>query len=141
MYEFQVEALAHFEAEHSAPHQGIYRFVYTITVTNTGKVAAQLIARHWRITNARQEQQEVRGLGVIGRQPLLQPGESFSYRSGCELPTPTGSMQGHYVCITEDGTIFEAPVAAFALDAQHPAGTDAADADSAIPQPTSRTLH
>jgi ApaG protein len=136
IYEFQVEAHSEYEAEQSQPQQGTYRFAYTITVTNTGEVAAQLIARHWLITDADFAQQEVHGLGVVGRQPLLQPGESFSYSSGCELRTASGQMQGRYVCITETGDIFEAPIAPFMLDALQ--STDATDA---IPQPTSRTLH
>ena len=136
IYEFQVEAHAHYEAEQSQPEQGAYRFAYTITVTNTGEVAAQLIARHWLITDARYAQQEVHGLGVVGRQPLLQPGESFSYNSGCELRTASGQMQGRYVCITDTGEIFEATIAPFMLDAGQPTDTDAS-----IPQPSSRTLH
>lgn len=136
MYEFQVEALAHYEAEQSIPQQGVYRFAYTITVTNTGEVAAQLIARHWLITDAELGQQEVHGLGVVGRQPLLQPGESFSYSSGCELRTASGQMQGRYVCVTEAGEMFDAPIAPFVLDA-----TPAADHEDPIPQPSSRTLH
>ena len=137
MYEFQVEAHAHFEAEQSMPQQGLFRFAYTITITNTGEVAAQLIARHWLITDANQEQQEVHGLGVVGRQPLLQPGESFSYSSGCELRTPTGSMQGHYLCITEEGEPFDTPIPPFVLDVSQTAEPDS----PMIPQPTSRTLH
>lgn len=136
IYEFQVEAQAHYEAEQSLPQQGTYRFAYTITVTNTGEVAAQLIARHWLITDARQVQQEVHGLGVVGRQPLLQPGESFSYSSGCELHTASGQMQGHYLCVTETGETFEAPVGPFMLDVAQATGT----ADL-IPHPSSRTLH
>ncbi|MBD9400272.1 Co2+/Mg2+ efflux protein ApaG [Comamonas sp. CMM02] len=138
MYEFQVEARAHYEAQQSIPQQGVYRFAYTITVTNTGEVAAQLIARHWLITDAQQAQQEVHGLGVVGRQPLLQPGESFSYSSGCELRTDSGSMQGRYVCITEDGEIFDAPIAPFALNVE---ADPEPDRSSTLAQPSSRTLH
>lgn len=136
MYEFQVEAVAHYEAEQSMPTQGLYRFAYTITVTNTGDVAAQLIARHWLITDANQAQQEVHGLGVIGRQPLLQPGESFTYSSGCELRTSSGHMQGRYLCITESGETFDAKIAPFALNASAE--------DMPLPMstlPSSRTLH
>lgn len=136
IYEFQVEAQPHYEAEQSQPQQGIYRFAYTITVTNTGEVAAQLIARHWLITDADQAQQEVHGLGVVGRQPLLQPGESFSYSSACELRTASGLMQGRYICITEEGELFEAAIAPFVLDA-----FQASDSADPIPQPASRTLH
>lgn len=135
MYEFQVEAHAQYEAEQSMPQQGLYRFAYTITVTNTGEVAAQLIARHWLITDAQQAQQEVHGLGVVGRQPLLQPGESFRYSSSCELRTPSGSMQGSYLCVTEAGETFDAPIARFLLDVAP--GFTPAD----ILFPSSRTLH
>ncbi|MGN1056555.1 MAG: Co2+/Mg2+ efflux protein ApaG [Comamonas sp.] len=138
-YEFQVVAQAQFESEHSMPQQGIYRFSYTITVTNTGDTAAQLIARHWLITDANGQQQEVHGLGVIGRQPLLQPGESFQYSSGCELTTAHGHMQGRYVCITESAEIFEAPIERFELDAEQGDGPDISI--SSIPTPSSRTLH
>lgn len=136
MYEFQVEAAAQYEAEQSMPAQGLYRFSYTITVTNTGDIAAQLIARYWLITDANQTQQEVHGLGVVGRQPLLQPGESFTYSSGCELRTSSGQMQGRYLCITEHGETFEAQIAPFALSAS--------EADTRHPMhtlPSSRTLH
>ena len=135
MYEFQVEAQAHFDAEQSQQLQGLYRFAYTITVTNTGQIAAQLIARHWLITDAQQEQQEVHGLGVVGRQPLLQPGESFSYSSGCELRTPSGSMQGSYLCVTEDGITFDVAIPCFTLDILQ------ATTASSMPISTSRTLH
>lgn len=136
IYEFQVAAQAHYEAEQSLPQQEAYLFAYTITVTNTGQVAAQLIARHWLITDAHQAQHEVHGLGVVGRQPLLQPGESFSYSSRCELRTPCGHMQGRYLCVTETGEPFHAEIEPFALDAAHDAS-----AAAAIPQPSSRTLH
>ena len=135
-YEFQIEANANFDAQASSPEDSRYRFAYTITVTNIGEVAAQLIARHWLITDAFEERQEVHGLGIIGRQPLLQPGEIFRYSSSCELRTPSGHMQGVYICITEDGQVFEAPIARFALNAQHTPG-----AAHALSQPSSRTLH
>ena len=119
------------------PQQGLYRFAYTITIINTGEVAAQLIARHWLITDANNAQQEVHGLGVVGRQPLLQPGESFRYSSACELRTPTGRMQGHYLCITESAQPFDTPIPAFVLDASQSADTSSA----VMAQLTSRTLH
>lgn len=136
MYEFQVSTHAQFEADQSLPQQGLYRFSYTITITNSGTMAAQLIARHWLITDANQEQQEVHGLGVVGRQPLLQPGESFTYSSACELRTSTGSMQGRYLCVTEHGETFDAQIPLFLLDAEH---TLPRTAD--IAEPSSRTLH
>lgn len=136
IYEFQVEAQAHYEAEQSEPEQGAYRFAYTITVTNTGEVAAQLIARHWLITDADQAQQEVHGLGVVGRQPLLQPGERFRYSSSCELRTPHGHMQGRYLCVSETGEPFHAEIGQFALDMAR-----SAPSAETIAQPSSRTLH
>ena len=136
MFDFQVETRAHFDAEQSTPQQGRYRFAYTITITNRGEVAAQLIARHWLITDALDMQQEVHGLGVVGRQPLLQPGESFSYTSSCELRTPSGHMQGSYLCVTEHGESFDAAIGRFDLDA-----ATTLHADHAIPTPSSRTLH
>lgn len=101
--------------EHSSPEEGLYAFEYTITVKNTGDVAGQLIARHWIITDASGHVEEVRGLGVVGRQPLLQPGESFEYSSGTRLRTPYGSMRGTYFCMTEDAHPFEAPIPEFGL--------------------------
>lgn len=133
MYEFLVEARAHYEAEQSMPQQGLYRFAYTITVTNTGDVAAQLIARHWLITDAHQMQQEVHGLGVVGRQPLLQPGESFEYTSGCQLRTPNGSMQGSFLCVSHEGEVFECAIARFQLRSSADSGS--------FPDPDSRVLH
>ena len=93
-----------------------YVFAYTITITNTGSITAQLISRHWLITDATGQLQEVRGLGVIGEQPLLKPGESFEYTSGCVIATPVGTMHGSYQMVAEDGTKFEAPVAEFTLN-------------------------
>lgn len=136
MYEFHVEAHATYESQQSQPSEGLFRFAYTITITNTGKVAAQLIARHWWICDDEGHIQEVHGLGVVGRQPLLQPGESFQYSSGCELPTPGGSMQGHYLCLTEDAKPFDAPVAPFALSI-FPAEGQPLSSNA----PHSRTLH
>ncbi|MDO5087649.1 MAG: Co2+/Mg2+ efflux protein ApaG [Comamonadaceae bacterium] len=116
-YEFSVAVRPQFLPEQSVPGAGRFAFAYTITVTNTGRVAAQLIARHWVITDLHGHTQEVKGLGVVGRQPLLQPGEAFEYTSGCELRTATGTMQGSYFCVAEDGERFEAPVPLFVLDA------------------------
>jgi ApaG protein len=92
-----------------------YAYAYTITITNTGDVPAQLVARHWHITDHRGQVQEVRGLGVVGHQPLLKPGESFEYTSWAQIGTPQGSMHGHYIGITEDAQWFESPVPEFAL--------------------------
>lgn len=132
--DFQVRAQAQFEPDQSLPQQGLFRFSYTITITNTGQVTAQLIARHWLIQDALGEQQEVHGLGVVGRQPLLQPGESFTYDSACELRTASGTMQGRYLCVTEDGETFDCDIPLFVLDMD-------ADSAAALPLNTSRTLH
>ena len=92
-----------------------YGFAYTVTIRNTGDVAAQLIARHWLITDHRGGVQEVRGLGVVGHQPLLKPGEQFEYTSWAQINTPQGSMQGSFFGITEDAHWFESTVPEFAL--------------------------
>lgn len=102
-------------AEQSDEAQDRYVFAYTVTINNTGTVAAQLISRHWVITNAEGEVQEVRGLGVVGAQPLLQPGENFQYTSGSALTTPVGTMHGSYQMVAEDGTQFEAEIPKFTL--------------------------
>ena len=101
--------------EQTDPAQQLYGFAYTVTIVNTGDVAAQLVARHWQITDHHGRVQEVRGLGVVGHQPLLKPGEQFEYTSWAQIGTPQGSMQGRFFCITEDAVWFEAPVAEFAL--------------------------
>jgi len=90
-------------------------FTYTITLRNTGTVSAQLISRHWIITDAEGLVQEVRGLGVVGQQPLLAPGGEFEYTSGCALATPVGTMHGAYQFTAEDGVQFEAAIAEFVL--------------------------
>jgi ApaG protein len=115
-YQFRVEVEPQYLPEQSAPTQHAYTFAYTITVTNVGEVAAQLISRHWIITNALGEIEEVKGLGVVGHQPLLKPGESFQYTSGCRLRTSSGSMQGSYFCVAEDGERFDVEITAFVLD-------------------------
>lgn len=115
-YQFRVEVEPAFLAEQSAPEQGVFTFSYTITITNVGEVAAQLISRHWLITDSAGAIQEVKGLGVVGHQPLLQPGQSFQYTSGCRLPTPSGTMQGSYFCVADDGERFETEIAPFVLE-------------------------
>ena len=95
--------------------QQLYGYAYTVTIRNTGAVAAQLVGRHWRITDHRGGVQQVRGLGVVGHQPMLKPGEQFEYTSWTRIDTPHGQMQGTFFCMTEDARPFEAPVPAFAL--------------------------
>ena len=101
--------------EESDPASGQHAFAYTVTIRNTGDVTAQLIARHWIITDADGHTEEVRGLAVIGHQPLLKPGESFEYTSWTRLATRHGTMRGSFLCVTEDGRPFDAPVAEFGL--------------------------
>jgi ApaG protein len=119
-YKFEVAVSTQYIAEQSDPDEDSYAFAYTITVNNTGKVPAQLISRHWIIIDASGHTEEVKGLGVVGHQPLLKPGESFQYSSGCRLRTPSGTMHGSYFCVAEDGERFEAPVALFVLEADTP---------------------
>ena len=114
-YEVQVETAVAYLPDQSDEKGERYVFAYTITISNTGTVTAQLISRHWIIADAASQVQEVRGLGVVGEQPLLRPGESFEYTSGTSLATPVGTMHGSYQMVAEDGTRFEAPVAEFIL--------------------------
>ena len=114
-YEIEIEVATHYLPEQSNPGEERYFFAYNITVTNTGTESAQLISRHWVITDAAGRVEEVRGLGVVGHQPFLKPGESFEYSSGCPLATAVGTMKGSYQMVAEDGTRFEAPVSEFIL--------------------------
>ena len=114
-YQITVTAQPQYVAEQSAPDAERYVFAYTITFENVGTVTAQLISRHWFITDSNSRVQEVRGLGVVGEQPLLQPGEKFEYTSGCQLETPVGTMRGTYQLVAEDGTAFEAEIPEFTL--------------------------
>lgn len=114
-YEFTVSVRTQYLEEQSDPGRASYVFAYAITIQNTGQIAAQLISRHWTITDANNNVQQVRGLGVVGHQPLLQPGEKFEYTSGTSLATPQGSMTGSYFCVAEDGERFEAAVPEFIL--------------------------
>jgi ApaG protein len=114
-YEFSVSAIPQYLAEQSAPDEDQYVFAYTVTIRNTGAVAGQLISRHWIITDADGQVQEVRGEGVVGEQPVLQPGQTYEYTSGCPLTTPVGTMKGSYQCVAADGTPFEVPIPEFVL--------------------------
>jgi ApaG protein len=114
-YAISVTATPEFIADQSDPENGHYVFAYTMIIRNVGNIPAQLVSRHWIITDAEEAVQEVRGLGVVGHQPLLQPGESFQYTSGCALPTRVGTMRGSYQMVAEDGTHFEANVPEFTL--------------------------
>lgn len=101
--------------EQSQPDAGQYAFAYTVTIQNTGDVTAQLIGRHWVITDANGHVEEVRGLAVVGHQPLLKPGEQFEYSSWTRLNTPNGTMRGTYFCMTEDARPFDTPIPEFGL--------------------------
>lgn len=114
-YEFTVAVRTQYVEEQSDPDRAHYVFAYAVTIRNTGTVAAQLISRHWIIADANDQIEEVSGLGVVGNQPLLQPGEQFDYTSGAVLKTPQGSMKGEYFCVAEDGTRFEVPIPEFVL--------------------------
>ena len=117
LYQFQVQVKPRYLPEQSEPEQSTFCFAYTITIRNTGRVAAQLIARSWNINDASGHHEKVKGLGVVGQQPLLQPGQTFEYTSGTRLRTPTGTMHGHFFCVAEDGERFEVDIPMFVLDA------------------------
>ena len=114
-YDIAVSAATQYLADQSDEATGRYVFAYTITIRNAGSVAAQLISRHWIITDALDEVREVKGPGVVGQQPVLAPGESFKYSSWCPLPTPTGRMRGTYCMRSADDAEFDIEVAPFAL--------------------------
>ena len=114
-YDIQVSARTAFIPEQSDLENSRYVFAYTITITNAGNIPAQLVSRHWIITDANNQVQEVRGLGVVGEQPMLRPNESFQYTSGTAIATPVGTMRGSYQMIAEDGRQFDAPIPEFTL--------------------------
>ncbi len=114
-HDVTVSARTVFIPDQSDMRSGRYVFAYTITITNTGTVPAQLVSRHWIITDANNEVQEVRGEGVVGEQPLLRPNESFQYTSGTAIATPVGTMRGSYQMVGEDGVRFDAPIPEFTL--------------------------
>jgi ApaG protein len=113
----RVEVLARYSAENSQPSQGKWVFQYTVRITNQGTETVQLISRHWIITDATDQVNEVKGDGVVGHQPVLAPGESFKYSSWCPLETPFGTMRGTYQMVSADGSEFDAEIAPFALRA------------------------
>ena len=116
-YDFLVEVAPQYRPDQSNPDEDLYVFAYTITVTNTGEVAAQLISRTWNVNDANGTHEKIKGLGVVGHQPFLKPGEQFEYTSGTRLRTPTGTMHGSFFCVAEDGEKFDADVPMFVLDA------------------------
>jgi len=114
-YQIDVQVETAYVEEQSQPDQNRYVFAYTITITNSGAVAAKLLTRHWIITDSNGRVEEVRGEGVVGEQPHLQPGESFRYTSGTLIQTQVGSMRGTYHMIADDGVEFEAQIPTFTL--------------------------
>ena len=114
-YNIEVDVETAFVDEQSDPEQDRYVFAYTITIRNVGEVAARLLTRHWVITDSNGRIQEVRGEGVVGEQPHLQPGEGFRYTSAAMIETPVGSMHGSYQMLADDGTQFDADIPAFSL--------------------------
>lgn len=114
-HDVAVKAQTQYLPEQSDESGSRYVFAYTITIRNAGRVAAQLISRHWIITDSQGLVQEVRGLGVVGAQPLLRPGESYEYTSGTSIATPVGTMRGSYQMLAEDGSRFEAAIPEFTL--------------------------
>src|SRR5689334_13758372 len=115
----RVEVIARHSTENSRPVQGQWVFQYTVRITNQSTDTVQLLTRHWIITDALDHTEEVRGPGVIGQQPVLQPGESFKYSSWCPLRTPTGMMQGAYTMVRSNGEQFEITIAPFGLKAPY----------------------
>jgi ApaG protein len=114
-YDITVAARTAFIPDQSDVDNGRYVFAYTITITNTGTVPAQLVSRHWIITDSNNQVQEVKGSGVVGEQPLLRPQESFQYTSGTAIATPVGTMRGSYQMVAEDGVQFDATIPEFTL--------------------------
>jgi ApaG protein len=114
-YHISVSVNTTYLEDQSDPASDRYVFAYTVTIANAGTVAAQLISRHWVITDAENVTQEVKGLGVVGEQPLLRPGESFEYTSGTAMATPVGTMRGTYQMVAEDGNKFDAEIPLFTL--------------------------
>ena len=116
-YDIDVQVETAYVSEHSEPDEDRFVFAYTITLVNRGSVAAQLISRHWLITDADNRTEEVEGEGVVGEQPVLKPGEGFRYTSGAVIETPVGTMHGTYQMVAEDGRAFDATIPRFILSA------------------------
>ncbi|MBF7728494.1 Co2+/Mg2+ efflux protein ApaG [Pseudomonas sp. N040] len=114
-YQVDVSVTSRFLPEQSQPEQNRFAFSYSVTIHNTGSLAAKLLSRHWVITNGDGQVQEVRGAGVVGQQPLIEPGASHSYSSGTVMSSRVGTMQGSYQMLAADGKKFEAVIAPFRL--------------------------
>ena len=117
LYNIEVSVETNYVAEHSEPEEDRFVFAYTITLVNRGTVSAQLLSRHWVITDSDSQVEEVRGDGVVGEQPVLKPGEGFRYTSGAVIETPVGTMQGSYQMVAADGQQFDAAIPEFVLSA------------------------
>ena len=122
-YKLSVEVTPNYLPEQSSPQDGLFAFSYTVLIHNSGNMATQLISRTWHINDAEGLHEKVKGLGVVGHQPLLQPGESFEYTSGTRLRTPTGTMHGSFFCVAVDGEKFEVDIPMFVLDALSDSGS------------------
>jgi ApaG protein len=118
-HDIQITVLPEFLPDQSDPEDGRFLWAYTIEIVNRGETTVRLMSRYWRITDARGRLEEVRGPGVVGEQPILAPGGSFRYTSGCPLSTPSGLMVGAYQFVDESGHSFEADIPAFSLDSPH----------------------
>ena len=114
-FDMSVVVQAQYLADQSDPANQAFVFAYTVRITNSGQRPAQIISRHWVIVDGHNVREDVRGLGVVGQQPLLAAGETFEYTSGCPLKTPVGSMRGTYICVGEDGVPFDVAVPEFVL--------------------------
>lgn len=112
---FTCEVRVHYLPEQSLPPDGPFAFAYTVTIRNVGDITAQLVARHWIVIDAHGRREDVRGLAVVGKQPVLKVGEQFEYSSWTRLDTAQGQMRGTFFCMTEDAYPFEAEVSEFAL--------------------------
>lgn len=112
-YQLDITVQTHYIEEQSSAERGLYVFAYTITMTNAGNIPVRLLNRHWVITDANNDTEEVRGEGVVGEQPYLAPGQSFQYTSGTHFRTPVGNMVGTYQMLADDGTLFDAPIPRF----------------------------
>jgi ApaG protein len=122
-YKLSVDVTPHYLPDQSSPDDNLYAFAYTVVIQNTGDIGAQVISRTWHINDAHGLHEKVKGLGVVGHQPLLQPGEHFEYTSGARLRTPTGTMHGSYFCVAVDGEKFDVDIPMFVLDALSDTGS------------------
>ncbi len=117
--DIEVTVAPQFLPDRSDPDDSRYFWAYTIEISNHGRLSVQLTARHWMITDANGRSEEVKGPGVVGEQPILTPGTSFRYTSGCPLSTPSGIMKGLYRMVNEEGEVFDVTIPAFSLDSPY----------------------